>query len=426
MNLVSHAFQAALGLSLLLVAAAAVFKARRLRWLGAALPTSRLARGVAGGVFLVAGLATGLGAAVPFAAFFASCLALAAALFLGLRTVLARLPAHLPLPLAMAAAAVVVGVTQPLGLKVLALPKAAVLPEVPVPARVVKTYDEGLWFEGIAAGAGGTLYLSGNRGLDFSRGDYYRRAQGEVLARTPGGDERVLFKTPPGTTAGVIAVAADGSLFMTSHGDVPAIWHIALDGRADKVVDLPAGAWPNGLDIGPDGKLYSPDSALGLVWRIDPATRRAERAIEASPQLQARPLISLAPGANGLHFRGRDMYVTVSDRTTVLRFTLDAAGRFGPSTLVATGIPGDDFAIGHDGSLFITTHPYDTVVRVAPDGARSIVGGAAQHIVGATDAVFGTGPADREVLYVVTDGGAFTGGPKTRGELVALQPYAQP
>lgn len=237
-------------------------------------------------------------------------------------------------------------------------------------------------------------------------------------------DDEVIFHTPVGSTAGVIAIAADGTLYMTSHSDAPGIWHIRADGHGDKIAQLPPGAWPNGLDFGPDGKLYSPDSALGLIWRIDPATGQSEAAIE-DKRLLARKFISLAPGANGLHFNGHDLYVTVSDRTNVLKYTLNPTGRFEEPVLVATGIPGDDFAIGHDGSLFITTHPYNTVVHVAPDGSRTIVGKEAQHIVGATDAVFGKTPNDKDTLYVVTDGGAFTGGPKTRGGLIALKPYGE-
>ncbi len=117
------------------------------------------------------------------------------------------------------------------------------------------------------------------------------------------------------------------------------------------------------------------------------------------------------------------MFVTVSDATLLMKYTLGKDGRFGPPAQVARGIPGDDFAIGHDGSLFITTHPYNTLVRITPDGRRSIVAEAGQHIVGATDASFGRGPSDRDTLYVATDGGAFTAGPKARGQLIALQPY---
>jgi sugar lactone lactonase YvrE len=170
--------------------------------------------------------------------------------------------------------------------------------------------------------------------------------------------------------------------------------------------------------------LYSADSQLGIIWRIDPKTGSLKEVMR-DPALLARPFISLAPGANGLHFRGNDLLVTVSDRTTLLKFAMDEKGKLGKSSVIATGIPGDDFAIGQDGSLFVTTHPYNTIVKISPNGERMIIGKAEQHIVGATDAVFGKSPKDLNTLYVVTDGGAFTGGPNTRGELVALEPYGK-
>lgn len=421
MNMITLGFQALLFIALLVSGIAAGFRARWLASLGAAFPQAGLARAVLASIYWVAALVTAVGIFVPFAAFFAACLSFASSLLLAVRLRRAKLGRAWPLPALIAAASVLVAVTQPLGLRVLALPKADELPFAPSKAKVVKTYDEGLWFEAIAAAPDGTLYLAGNRGLDFSAHAYYADARGELIARRRDGQEKVLFRTPQGSTAGVLAVAADGSLFMTSHGDTPCIWHIDADGNAKRVVQFRHGAWPNGLAIGPDGMLYTPDSALGVIWRVDPGTGKAEIALEDAALL-ARPFIALAPGANGLHFSGRDMLVTVSDRATVLKYTMDRQGRFGRATLVATGIPGDDFAIGADGALFITTHPYNTLVRVGPDGQRSVIAKAAQHIVGATDAVFGTTTQDRDTLYVVTDGGAFTGGPTTRGELVAVQP----
>jgi sugar lactone lactonase YvrE len=170
--------------------------------------------------------------------------------------------------------------------------------------------------------------------------------------------------------------------------------------------------------------LYSADSQLGVIWRIDPKTGRFEEAMR-DPALLARPFISLAPGANGLHFKGRDLIVTVSDRTTLLKYAVDEKGKLGKSTVIATGIPGDDFAIGQDGSLFVTTHPYNTLVKISPAGERTIIGKMEQHINGPTDAIFGKSAQDINTLYVVTDGGAFTGGPKTMGELIALEPYSK-
>jgi len=378
----------------------------------------------------IAGLAVLVGIGMPFLSFFAGAAAFvasAAVLVLVLRSGLRHL---WYVPSLLAAASLGIAIAQPLGLRVLALPKAAALPFVPVPAEVVKTYAAGTWFEGIAAGPDGTLYLTANHGLDFSRRDYYRAAHGQVIERRNDGRERTLFETPVGSTAGMVVMASDGMLYMTSHGAAPALWRIdpgvpgLARGRGTRVARLPSGAWPNGLDQGPDGLLYTPDSALGVVWRIDPASGRLERVL-ADERLRARPFIALAPGANGLRFKGREMFVTVSDRTTVLRYELRSDGRFGEPSQVASGIPGDDFAIGEDGSLFVTTHPYDTLVRIPPRGQATIIGREAQHIVGATAAVFGRTAADRDTLYVVTDGGAFTAGASARGELIALRPYAR-
>ncbi len=422
MKVITLSFQILVSLSSLLAAIVASFRPKPLEPLACLFSRTGLKRIAQATGHWIAFIATIAGISVPFLVFFASCIAFVSSIPLVLNVVHEKVSRAWALPVLLAIASVLVAVFQPLGLKVLALPKADELSFKPIPWRVIKTYDEGLWFEGIAAGDDGTLYLSGNRGLDFSRGDYYHDAHGELIARKPDGSEHILFKTPDGLTSGVPVVAPDNSIYLTSHGATSFIWHIDITGKAIQLAKLPGGAWPNGIDFGPDGMLYSPDSNLGLIWRVDPKSGKVEVALR-DLALQARAFISLAPGANGLHFKGREMLVTVSDRTTVLRYSMDDHDKFGPASVIATGIPGDDFAIGQDGSLFITTHPYNTVVRVSPGGVRSIIGKQEQHIVGATDAVFGKTAQDRSTLYVVTDGGAFTGGPKTRGELVALEPY---
>lgn len=424
MKVITLLFQILAGLSSLLAATIASFRPEPLEPLASLFSRSGIKRIAQATSHWIAFIATIAGIAVPFLAFFASCIAFVSSIPLLLNAAHERVSRAWALPVLLVIASVLVAIVQPLGLRVLALPKADQLSFNPIPWRVIKTYDEGLWFEGIAAGEDGTLYLSGNRNLDFSRGDYYNDAQGELIARKSDGSEHIIFKTPHGLTSGVPVVAPDNSIYLTSHGAASFIWHIDTNGKAIQLAQLPGGAWPNGIDFGPDGMLYSPDSNLGLIWRVDPKSGKVEVALRG-PALQARPFISLAPGANGLHFNGRDMLVTVSDRTTVLRYSMDDRGHFATAVMIAKGIPGDDFAIGQDGSLFITTHPYNTVLRVSPGGERTIVGKQEQHIVGATDAVFGKTARDRNTLYVVTDGGAFTGGPKTRGELIALEPYAK-
>jgi sugar lactone lactonase YvrE len=362
---------------------------------------------------------------VPFLVFFAACLAgIAVVLLWCVPAMRHRHGIHFRLAVLISLAAFGSAILQPLGLKVMLLPTAASLPTQPIPSRVLKTYDAGLAFEGIAAGSDGTLYLTGNRNLNFNVSDYYRKASGVLIARAPSGSERVLFQTPIGTTAGMIAVDADGTIFMTSHGEVSGVWKIGRREAPKMISRLPGGAWPNGIAFGPDGQLYSADSSLAAIWKIDPSSGHAAQVI-ADKALAARPFIALAPGANGIQFKGRQMIVTVSDSAEVLSYELNSAGHFGRAKVLAKGVPGDDFAINSDGSIFVTTHPYDTLVRIDERGKRTLVGDNRQHIVGATAAAFGRGTFDRATLYVVTDGGAFTKGPEARGQLVALYPQGQ-
>lgn len=424
MNILIISFQLVLCLALLIAAAIISFRPELFKQLENIIPKSRGWRIVQAVFLWIAFIANLAGITVPFLVFFASCIAFATAIPLVFKAAHVKVSKLWALPALLIILSVTVGIAKPLGLKVIALPKADELPLNVCAAHVIKTYDEGLWFEGIAAGEDGTLYLSGNRELDFSRGDYYHVAQGELIERKPGGAERILFNTPKGHTAGVPLLASDKSIYLTSHGATSCIWRINNSSQPVQIVQFPKGAWPNGLDEGPDGMLYSADSQLGVIWRIDPQTGSLEEAMR-DPALLARPFISLAPGANGLHFKGHELLVTVSDRTTLLKYPVDEKGTLGKSSVIATGIPGDDFAIGQDGSLFVTTHPYNTLVKISPAGERMIIGKIEQHINGATAAIFGKSPQDSNTLYVVTDGGAFTGGPKTRGELVALEPYSK-
>lgn len=423
MDILTTILEALVGAVFLATALGIALRSPRLALLLRPLPQSRPVRMLLAALTMLPGIGMIVATLIPILAFF---VALLSVIVTGVLAGASRAGGGRP-GLARSAmlvlAATLVAILQPLGLKILCLPTADPLPYRPVPARVIKTYGEGVGFESVRAGPDGTLYLAANRGLDFSIGDYYRRARGEIIARRPDGQERVLFTTPLGSTAGVMAIAPDGTLYMTSNGHTPAIWRITPGGAATRIATLPTGAWPNGLDFGPDGMLYTPDSSLAQIWRIDPATGRAAVVLR-DRRLAARPFIALAPGANGLRFAGRDLIITVSDSTEVLKYTLGQDGHLAAPKRIARGIAGDDFAIGRDGSLFITTHPYNTLVRITPDGRRTIIADARLNIVGATDASFGRGPADRDTLYVATDGGAFTAGPKARGQLIALHPYA--
>ena len=65
----------------------------------------------------------------------------------------------------------------------------------------------------------------------------------------------------------------------------------------------------------------------------------------------------------------------------------------------------DDFAFGASSSLYIATHPEQTVFRLDAAGNRTTVAGPEQGAVGTTACAFGRAPGDENALSVTTDGG---------------------
>lgn len=393
--MISLLLQALVGLLALALGAGALAGAGRVRALGL---HRRLVRWPWGVVVVLAGLGLLAGTRVPFVTFFAAAL-LALALLGLLVTAVVRLarrrgaPGVLPVT-GLLVAVLAVGALQPLGLKVLLLPKADPLPYEPVAgARLVKTYGEGMWFEGVEAGPDGTLYLAESRGEDYATGDK-SQVHAAVIARAADGTERTFFTLPTGSTAGVMAVAPDGTLYLAVTGGGRGLWRIGPDGQGRLLAALPDGSFPNGVTLAPDGGVYVADAALGTIWHVDRTSGDVTRAYEGQA-LRARRFVALPPGANGIHvFRDR-VYVTNSDAGTLLRLSPAADGTLHDPQVVVQGVPADDFAIDDDGTIYLTTHIYDTIVRVDPDGRRT--------------------------LYAVTDGGALaTGDAHAAGTLVAL------
>jgi sugar lactone lactonase YvrE len=367
---------------------------------------------------LLLGLAMVASAFQPFLTFFAAIPLLAIALgAIGLHLVRGPKRAWLPASV-LAVATVAAALLQPLGLQVMSLPKPDVLPERPVAGRTLQTFAAGDAFEGVAVAPDGSVWMTRNRGVNYQSGDT-TGARSDLLRRLPDGSTSVMASLPAGTTGGMLAFAQDGSFYFKAGGRLAGVWQGSANGHVRRIAAAPAGAWLNGIDFGPDGKLYSADSLLGLIWRIDPATGTITRAAEDASLLR-RPFLAIIPGGNGIHFRGRDAIVTNSDRGTVLSTELRSDGSFAKPRVIATGVPGDDFAVTQDGALLVTTHPYNTVVRIELDGSRAIIATAAQGVTGAVAAALGHGDAGRRALYVVTDGGALGGVSGARGALIRL------
>lgn len=325
-------------------------------------------------------------------------------------------------PAVLLLAALGISYSRPLGLQLVALTQPDVLPTMTVPSQALATYAPDAFLESVVLDRQGNLYFTRTTGADFTTFDL-SRARGEIVKRTPDGAETIFAALPDGAVAGVLTIVGDDTLYVTvsapTRQDAHGVWRFGLDGQGQLFATLPPETGPNGITPGPDNNLYVADSNLGAVWRINPATGAVRQWVRHA-QLARRPWLGLFPGANGLHFWQNDLYVAVSDRGQLVRVPLLPDGEAGELVVFVRGVPTDDFAFDAQGNLYATTHPFDTIVRVTPDGRRTVIATAAEGIVGPTAVAFGTLPGDETSLYVVTDGGLFAQRADPRPTLLRL------
>jgi sugar lactone lactonase YvrE len=116
------------------------------------------------------------------------------------------------------------------------------------------------------------------------------------------------------------------------------------------------------------------------------------------------------------------VYFSNTGAGTIVRVPILPDGSAGTPTVYASDFAVDDFAFGSDGSIFAATQTDNTVVRLRPDGSRTVIATSADGLLGDSALAFGRTPADSRDIYVVNNGGAYEdlpGGPQA-GSVVRL------
>jgi sugar lactone lactonase YvrE len=288
---------------------------------------------------------------------------------------------------------------RPLATALLGLRYPDVNPEQIAPSQMLATFAPGTFLEGIAVHDDGRLFVSG---VQADQGKVWRYADGQVkeIASRPG-----FF--------GTLAFHPNGTLYATftsgGFSDPTAQrWQLVMlseNNAVTPVVDFPEGATPNGICFDDQGNLYAADSALGQIWRVGNGAPTPE--VWLTSELFAPQGMPGIPGANGIRLKQNAVYLTNSSSGEFMRVPIEGDGRAGAPTVIATGVTGDDFAFDSHGNAYITTHPYNVLIKVSETGEKITVGNAENGMIGATNAMFGRTPDDSDTLYVVTDGGAF-------------------
>lgn len=258
----------------------------------------------------------------------------------------------------------------------------------------VAAFGRGGFLESIAVARDGSLFVS--TGIDGAIAMIDTRRKVTPFAKLDVG---------PGGFMMCLAFDPQGVLFATVNSRNPAIlglWRFDQAGNGTRVGALPPGAVPNGLAFDGRGNVLIADSFGGVIWRL-PATGGEPQVWLRHPWLTPRPLVGRYPGANGLQRAGQSVIVAVSDRSLLLRVPIGAEGVAGAPEIVSANIPADDFAVAPDGTLYITTHPFNTVVRLDRNNRQTVIAGPAQGVIGPTSAAIGRDGW----LYLATDGGLY-------------------
>ena len=248
----------------------------------------------------------------------------------------------------------------------------------------VATWRAPAFLENLAIDAEGAVFVTV---YSHKRVDRYDPA---TRATTP-------FAEVPAPPMG-LAFDASGVLWMTGGTlrEGPGyIWRVEPSGAVRQWCELPDARFMNGCALHPNGRtLLACESASGHILAIDlDQPGRWDVWLQGD---RLRPVVAGYPGSNGIKIRQGWAWISVSGRRLLVRVPIQPDGSAGAIEIAAARLSADDFALGMSGSLYITTHPEHTLVRLDPSGARTTLAGPEQGMVGSTACAFGRAPGDEK------------------------------
>jgi sugar lactone lactonase YvrE len=200
---------------------------------------------------------------------------------------------------------------------------------------------------------------------------------------------------------GVVSAAAQG------------VWRFEDEGEApERVAGTQQIGFPNGLAFDPDGNLYVTSSSegasgsgafLGGIWRISP-DGSVKRLVVDEALGGTGMLVPSGVGANGIAYRDGALYVTNTEKGTVLRMAVRENVSLGTPTVIASGpelLGADGLALDVEGNIYVAVISQSKIVRVAPDGEIDLIADASDGLDWPSSIAFGQASGTRERLYAV-------------------------
>lgn len=200
------------------------------------------------------------------------------------------------------------------------------------------------------------------------------------------GAERVA-RGDDGALAVGLASDADDRLYVavrSKDANVAGIWRRDTAGHWARFAAAEPRAGLNGITFDESGTLFAADSVNGEILHLPPGQRELKLWLDderLKPTAPDDPVSST--GVNGLKFWNGSLYFTNTAQATVHRIDLEA-GQPDEITRLHSDIPADDFAFDVSGNMYLAVHPENTVQRIAPDGAVTVLATADDGLDGPT------------------------------------------
>lgn len=250
--------------------------------------------------------------------------------------------------------------------------------------------------------------------------DYVAKALYRIDRRT---GERTVIATLPNHAPGVAARQGGGYILSgMSAESQPVVYGVNATGAVAVIARLPQGAFPNGITRFDGDRYLIADSARGAIYMVDAASGSVSTWYQDAALTSDGVVKPFIPGANGVRRQGEYIYVSSMQKELLLRIRVDRDGGAGAVKAIARDVFLDDFAVARDGTVYGTTHIFDSVIRIRPDGEVTTIATHDQGLLGPTSAAFGPEGDSNQVLYVTNNGQLYVqpdGGPGT-GRIVRI------
>ena len=260
-----------------------------------------------------------------------------------------------------------------------------------VPAQTIASFPVNTFLENIAVDSQGDLFIT-----SYEAGNIYRvTATGEITE----------VANINGNAAG-IAIEPQGYLLVAgaTKEKIATVFRIDSDGLVEDLITISAAIFLNGMTSLIDHRYLIADSYKGAIWEIDAVEKTARIWLQHERLARSNPNHPF-PAVNGLKIYSNTLYASNTQRQHLIRIPIQPDFTPGSPEVFLTNLNLDDFAFDQQGNLYGTTHVYNSVVRIAPNGQITTIATAQQGVTGSTALAFGRTVGDRTGVYVTTNGG---------------------